>query len=164
MREHSTRRLDLSGQRFGRLTVIAPAENIGRRTAWLCHCDCGGERIVKTVHLREGKVTSCGCAKEKHSASALGLHYVDGTCVEMLRANTKRRNNKSGVVGVVWRPESRRWQASIMFKGTRHNLGKYERFDDAAKARREAEALYYGSFLADFDAAQTASASQEAPA
>ena len=61
------------------------------------------------------------------------------------------RNNKSGVV---WRPESRRWQASIMFKGTRHNLGKYERFDDAAEARREAEALYYGSFLADFDANQ----------
>ena len=161
---HTTARLDLTGQRFGKLTVVAPAENIGRRTAWLCRCDCGGERIVKTVHLREGKVTSCGCAKEKHSASALGLHYVDGTCVEMLRANTKRRNNKSGVVGVVWRPESRRWQASIMFKGTRHNLGKYERFDDAAKARREAEALYYGSFLADFDAAQTASASQEAPA
>lgn len=163
-RDYSTKKLDLTGQRFGKLTVVAPAENIGRRTAWLCRCDCGGERVVKTVHLREGKVTSCGCAKEKHSASALGLHYVDGTCVEMLRANTKRRNNKSGVVGVVWRPESRRWQASIMFKGTRHNLGKYERFDDAAKARREAEALYYGSFLADFDAAQTASASQEAPA
>ena len=151
---HTTARLDLTGQRFGKLTVVAPAENIGRRTAWLCHCDCGGERIVKTVHLRAGKVTSCGCAKEKHSASALGLHYVDGTCVEMLRANTRRRNNKSGVVGVMWRSSCRRWQATIMFKGTRHNLGVYDLFDDAVKARKEAEALYYESFLADFDAKQ----------
>ena len=151
---HSTKRLDLTGQRFGLLTVVVPAERIGRRTAWLCRCDCGGERIVKTVHLREGKVTSCGCAKARHSASALGLHYVDGTCVEMLRANTKRSNNKSGVVGVMWRPDCRRWQATIMFKGTRHNLGVYDLFDDAVAARREAEALYYDSFLADYDAKQ----------
>ena len=151
---HSTKKLDLTGRRFGSLTAVAPAENIGSRTAWRCRCDCGVERVVKTMHLREGKVTSCGCAKAARDESALGLHYVDGTCVEMLRANTRRSNNKSGVVGVVWRPHCRRWQASIMFKGTRHNLGMYERFDDAVKARKEAEALYYESFLADFDAKQ----------
>ena len=105
---------------------------------------------------------SCGCVRALHSESALGLHYVDGTCVEMLRANTKRRNNKSGVVGVMWRPDCRRWQASIMFKGTRHNLGQYDLFDDAVKARKEAEALYYDSFLADYDAQQTAAAAQKA--
>ena len=149
---NSTRRLDLTGQRFGKLTVVAPAENIGRRTAWRCRCDCGGEAVAKTVHLRAGKVTSCGCAKEAHSADALGLHYVNGTCVEMLRANTRRKNNTSGVVGVVWRRQKRRWQASIMFMGTRHNLGMYERFDDAVKARREAEAKYFGTFLANYDA------------
>ena len=151
---HSTKRLDLTGQRFGLLTVVERVESIGNRTAWLCRCDCGGERVVKTMHLREGKVTSCGCAKAARDANALGLHYVDGTCVEMLRKNTLRHNNKSGVTGVDWRPHCRRWQASIMFKGTRHNLGMYERFDDAVKARKEAEALYYESFLADFDAKQ----------
>ena len=151
---HSTKRLDLTGQRFGLLTVVERVESIGNRTAWRCRCDCGGERIVKTIHLREGKVKSCGCVRALHSESALGLHYVDGTCVEMLRANTKRRNNKSGVVGVMWRPDCRRWQATIMFKGTRHNLGVYDLFDDAVAARREAEALYYDSFLADYDAQQ----------
>ena len=146
---HSTKRLDdLTGQRFGLLTVVECVESIGNRTAWLCRCDCGGERIVKTIHLREGKVKSCGCVR------ALGLHYVDGTCVEMLRANTRRRNNKSGVVGVMWRSSCRKWQATIMFKGTRHNLGVYDLFDDAVAARRDAEALYYDSFLADYDAKQ----------
>ena len=112
--------------------------------------------MVKTVHLREGKVKSCGCVKAQHNESALGLHYIDGTCVEMLRANTRRSNNKSGVVGVVWRSSCRKWQATIMFKGVRYNLGRYDLFDDAVKAHREAEALYYDSFLADFDAAQAA--------
>ena len=32
--KHSRRRLDLTGQRFGKLTVLAPAENVGRLTAW----------------------------------------------------------------------------------------------------------------------------------
>ena len=147
---HSTKRLDLTGQRFGKLTAVEPAANIGRRTAWLCRCDCGKETVVKTVWLRSGHTKSCGCV----NWGIQKLHYVDGTCVEMLRANTKRSNNKSGVVGVVWREHCRRWQASIMFKGTRHNLGMYEQFDDAVAARREAEALYYDSFLADYDAKQ----------
>ena len=39
-----------------------------------------------------------------------------------------------------------------MFKGTRYNLGMYERFDDAVKARKEAEARYFDTFLATYDA------------
>ena len=155
-REYSTKKLNLTGQRYGKLIVIGPAENIGNRTAWRCSCDCGGEIVAKTVHLRAGKVKSCGCSKEAHSADALGLHYVDGTCVEMLRKNPVRSNNHSGVTGVDWRKRSRRWRASICFKGTRYNLGEYEKFEDAVRARKEAEARTHGSFLATYDAAQMA--------
>ena len=40
--------IDLTGQRFGKLTVIKRAENAKSNTSprWLCHCDCGGESIV----------------------------------------------------------------------------------------------------------------------
>ena len=37
--------LDLTGQRFGRLTVIERVENKGKHTRYLCHCDCGEEKI-----------------------------------------------------------------------------------------------------------------------
>lgn len=57
-------RLDLAGQQYGILTVMQSSENIGIRTAWLCQCDCGSTTIVKTVDLRRGKVTSCGCRKK----------------------------------------------------------------------------------------------------
>lgn len=158
---HSRKKLDLAGQRFGKLTVLAPAENVGVRTAWLCRCDCGQEAVVKTYHLRSGHTTSCGCMSPRRLSSALGLTYVDGTCVEMLRAKTVRRNNTSGVPGVDWRAAKHQWRAAICFKGKRYYLGSFGRFEDAVKARKAAEANLHDSFLREFAAAQTAGCPEE---
>lgn len=145
---HSRKKVELTGQRYGRLTVLAPAENIGSRTAWLCRCDCGRETVVKTCHLRSGHTKSCGCQNgEGGPRTALGLTYIDGTCVEMIRANTLRSNNTSGVQGVDWLAKKQRWRASICFKGKRHYLGSYEKFEDAVKARKRAEEDMFGAFL-----------------
>ena len=43
---HSRKKLDLTGQRYGKLTVLRPAENVGVKTAWVCRCDCGSETIA----------------------------------------------------------------------------------------------------------------------
>ena len=154
---HSRQKLDLTGQRYGRLTVIAPAPHVGRRTAWRCRCDCGQETVVKTYRLRSGHTTSCGCRGARDNPrSALGLTYIDGTCVEMLRAKTVRRNNTSGVPGVEWVARKQRWRASICFKGKRHYLGSYRSFDDAVKARKEAEEEFHDRFLREFAASQAA--------
>lgn len=83
---YSRKKLDLMGQRFGKLTVIGPAENIGTRTAWRCRCDCGRETVVRTLHLRDGHVSSCGC----NESGLTSLTYVDDTCVEMLAAKFGR--------------------------------------------------------------------------
>jgi hypothetical protein len=53
--------VDLTGQRFGRLTVIERAPNKGRRTMWLCKCDCGTEKVICQEDLHSGKTVSCGC-------------------------------------------------------------------------------------------------------
>lgn len=145
---HSRKKVDLTGQRYGRLTVLAPAENIGGRTAWRCLCDCGQETIVKTHHLRSDHTKSCGCQNGGgEPRSALGLTYVDGTCVEMLRTRTVRRNNTSGVPGVDWLTKKQRWRASICFKGKRRYLGSFEKFEDAVKARKQAEEKLFDTFL-----------------
>lgn len=65
------KKLNLLGQKFGRLTVIAPAKNDGKRTQWLCKCNCGNQKIVKTEHLRSGICKSCGCL-QKESARENG--------------------------------------------------------------------------------------------
>ena len=53
---------DLTGQKFGRLTVIERAENDKNgSTRWLCRCECGNEKIIEGGHLRSHKIKSCGC-------------------------------------------------------------------------------------------------------
>lgn len=54
------RLIDLTGQRFGMLTVIGLAERT-KATRWKCVCDCGKETIVTSQNLRRGGFYSCGC-------------------------------------------------------------------------------------------------------
>lgn len=56
----------LVGQRFGRLLVASFAGSRNGKREWLCRCDCGQERIVRTQDLRTSNQRSCGClAREK---------------------------------------------------------------------------------------------------
>lgn len=57
---------DMTGKRFGRLTVIKRAESHRTKggqtkTRWLCKCDCGNEKIVIAQDLKTGHTKSCGC-------------------------------------------------------------------------------------------------------
>jgi hypothetical protein len=150
---HSHQKLDLTGQRFGKLTALAPAANVGPRTAWRCQCECGREAIVVTQRLRDGRTRSCGCLKEGGIPKPT---YIDGTSPEMLAAaKVARKNNTSGVPGVDWVQSKGLWRASICFKGRRHYLGSYSKFEDAVKARKRAEGELHDSFLQEV-AAQAA--------
>ena len=51
------RRIDLTGQRFGLLTVL---EFVGQ-THWKCRCLCGSEKVINGPNLRYGRTRSCGC-------------------------------------------------------------------------------------------------------
>jgi hypothetical protein len=64
-----TRRvIDLTGQRFGRLLVVAFAGlDATKQARWLVRCDCGHERTVLGEHLRRGYTTSCGCLRREHA-------------------------------------------------------------------------------------------------
>jgi len=53
--------IDIRGQKFGRLTVDSRAENLNHQTRWLCVCICGRTAIVRSAHLRNGLIRSCGC-------------------------------------------------------------------------------------------------------
>ena len=55
--------LDLTGQRFGRLTVqgIAPYRSSTNKILWTCICTCGNKTAVNTQCLKNGEIQSCGC-------------------------------------------------------------------------------------------------------
>lgn len=65
-----TAKVDLTGQKFGRWTVLKEDGRDERgRALWLCRCDCGTERAVKGWRLREGTNRSCGCLRREKSAA-----------------------------------------------------------------------------------------------
>lgn len=55
------RRVDLTGQQFGRLTVLEFAGLIGKNGYWYCECECGSWSLVPTHNLKSGGTKSCGC-------------------------------------------------------------------------------------------------------
>jgi hypothetical protein len=54
--------IDITGQKFGRLTAIRREGLIANRLAWLCVCDCGNTKTTTSTSLRRGDTRSCGCA------------------------------------------------------------------------------------------------------
>lgn len=58
--------IDLTGQKFGRLTALAVVGKRGGKRVWLCRCDCGTESRVAVNHLRSGASQSCGCRQREH--------------------------------------------------------------------------------------------------
>ena len=60
------KRIDLTGQRFGRLTVLNPLHlNKNKQLTWLCKCDCGNIVNVVGMSLRNGDCKSCGCLRKE---------------------------------------------------------------------------------------------------
>lgn len=80
---------DLTGQKFGRLTVIVRAEKTkGGPVRWRCTCDCGNEKVVSAGNLQSGNTSSCGCALKDidKSKDLTGQRFGRLTVVE--RAST----------------------------------------------------------------------------
>lgn len=76
--------LELVGQVFGRLTVIARAgttKDKGKASLWLCDCSCGTQGVViRGAMLRIGKTKSCGCLQKesriKHGQSGTKIYDI----------------------------------------------------------------------------------------
>lgn len=67
--------LNLTGQTFGRWTVIERAPNKGRHVRWLCRCECGNTGIVNSSNLVSGISRSCGCLQ----IDTVTTHKLTGT-------------------------------------------------------------------------------------
>lgn len=76
-----TKAIDLTGQTFGRLTVVLASD---KRAAdggmiWTCLCECGTFSAVYTGNLRKGHTTSCGCVRDEKVASVNLTHGMSHT-------------------------------------------------------------------------------------
>lgn len=63
--------VDLTGKRYGKLTVIEFVEARNKRSFWKVKCDCGNEKIVRGDTLKV--IVSCGCVKKEQDAINFNL-------------------------------------------------------------------------------------------
>lgn len=55
--------IDLTGRKFGRLTVLERSGAQFGAALWLCQCECGIPTLVRSGDLRRGHIRSCGCLR-----------------------------------------------------------------------------------------------------
>ena len=76
---------DLTGKRFGRLTVLYPTPNRYQgKVIWVCKCDCGTTKNIIGANLMNGSTVSCGCkskqvlreSREKHGKSNTRIYNI----------------------------------------------------------------------------------------
>lgn len=88
---------DLTGQKFGRLTVLYELpERKNGKIQWRCRCDCGNEKDVLSTSLTSGHTQSCGCL-QKEKTSAANKRNIDlvghrfGRLVVLSRSTTSAK-------------------------------------------------------------------------
>ena len=75
--------LDLTGQTFGKLTVLHEGQRITRKVTrvihvrqWVCRCQCGVVTTVRHRNLQGGRVRSCGCSHFTHGQTGTPEYLI----------------------------------------------------------------------------------------
>ena len=100
-------RFNLTGKRFGRLTVIEwiadplPSKQVLHKGTWACVCDCGKTIYQSTNHLTSGHSESCGCLHDERLTDYnrkngflknKGVRTVEKIVLTMYKRNSKKDN------------------------------------------------------------------------
>lgn len=93
------RALDLTGNRYGRLTVIERAESPMEERHWLCLCDCGNKAVCSTGNLRSGNSRSCGCYQRDKARKRATKHGHRGERLNWVWSSMKQRCSNPNNVG-----------------------------------------------------------------
>lgn len=85
--------IDLTEQKFGRLTVIKRVEkqNKTRSAYWLCQCECGNTTIVSSPNLKNKHAMSCGCLQQESRLTHSITHGLAKTRIYRIYLGMKKR-------------------------------------------------------------------------
>ena len=147
------------GERFGKLTIKSLSST--RKGYVVCTCDCGVTKEIKISSLqrKNNPTRSCGC-KHKEVAAYNGkmtiaensmeqilINRYFNTNFQMIESKDPPKNNTSGIKGVTWNKDHKKWEAYISIHGKRRYLGNYDDLAEAEQARRLAEEKYYAPLI-----------------
>ena len=149
-----SRRKDITGLRFGKLTAIERTEryvvyNNRKKFLWKCVCDCGETVYRLPEKLRKNANYACNKCTHQMVVSAMSekAGFVEGTQLSKIVSSKSEVHNTSGVRGVFFNNRTQKWRAMLCFKGINHYLGEYKDINDAIEARKLGEEKYFEPFL-----------------
>lgn len=90
-----SRKADLKGLRFGKLTAIRRLNKKADKKGyfWLCSCDCGGHKEVTVSHLTGGSTKSCGClVGRRRTSDNSNVAEIEDGFVEWLNEQMKAKS------------------------------------------------------------------------
>lgn len=82
---------DLTGRRFGYLTIVGEVERRGIQIMWKCKCDCGNYIVSPRNNLMNGHTKSCGCKTKEMIGNATRVHGHSKTRVWAIYSGMKAR-------------------------------------------------------------------------
>lgn len=139
---------DLTGQTFGKLTVIERAGRTKNDNAtWHCECECGGQTVAMGTSLKRGETVSCGCVKTIPVARKALYEdmTVDGISIPLVTKKV-RNDSQTGIKGVNKRVKNgeTRYEVYVYDPTTkkRKYAGSSKDLEKAIKIRQEAEEKY----------------------
>lgn len=154
---------NLTDRRFERLKVSERTDkrDVNYNVIYKCQCDCGNITYVTATDLLKGNVKSCGClAKETQTKAGENIgrmhvekNIVDGTNLQAVIRGLQS-NNTSGYRGVTWDKSKQKWKAQLVFRGKRYNLGRFDKKEDAVKARKLAEEKFFVPIIEKYNASK----------
>lgn len=96
------RKLELKGERFGRLTVLRETGCEKGYYVWECMCDCGTIHHAKGFQLKAGQVKSCGCLRKIRLIERNTTHGKKDTRLYTIWCGMKERCNNINSINYKW--------------------------------------------------------------
>jgi len=127
-----SRRRDLTGLKFGKLTVIKIVKLEGKTGSFFeCFCECGNVTITRSDSLKRGKTTSCGCNVNQSKILKFKKENPNATDIETMKERIKAHT--------AWNGECLEWTAT-----TSNGYGTFIHNKKMMNASRAAWIAEYG--------------------
>lgn len=140
--------IDLTGQKFGELTVLRKngKRSMAKEVIWICECSCGKIIETSSTFLRSGHTKSCGhvqTSKLKKFNEKEHQAYK-GTAPRRLTSENKiNKNNTTGHRGVM-KTKYGKFMVKVGFKRKVYYGGTYDTIEEAAEAQEALSKKLWG--------------------
>lgn len=144
---------DITGKKYGLLTVIKYIESKKNGTEWLCKCECGASPILPAAYIK--KYQSCGCIMRqqrlKNVKKNQEITQKTESNVSILRTLPNKNNKSTGIRGVTYVKTTGKYVAYISYKNKHYTLKRSTNINECIKARKEAEKAIREDFISWYE-------------